>query len=45
MKVRAIIPDHIVEEIRAYGGAKTITKALHIALKEWIELERGEEQT
>ena len=43
MKVTAIIPDHIVKEIRAYSGAKTITKALHIALKEWIELKRVKE--
>jgi hypothetical protein len=43
MKVIFTIPDQIFEEIRAYSGATTITKALHIALKEWIELKRVKE--
>jgi hypothetical protein len=43
MKVTTTISDQIVEEIKAFSGAKTITKALHIALKEWIELKRVKE--
>ena len=40
MKVTVIMSDQIVDEIKEYSGAKTITKALHIALKEWIEFKR-----
>jgi hypothetical protein len=43
MKVTTNIPDQIVEEISAFSGTKTITKTLHIALKEWIELKRMKE--
>ncbi len=39
MKVTALIPDKLVEEVRQYAGGKTITEALIIALGEWRSLQ------
>jgi hypothetical protein len=43
MKVTAIIPDELVEEIRKYTGGKNITDSLIIALKAWLSSEKMKE--
>lgn len=40
MKVTAIIPDKIVEEVRKLTGARNITESLIVALEEWVALKR-----
>jgi len=34
MKVTALIPDEIVDEVKNYSGGKNITDAITIALKD-----------
>jgi len=36
MKVTAILPDELINEIKKYSRGKTITESLKIALKDWI---------
>lgn len=36
MKVTALIPDELVEEVKALSAGKNITDALTIALREWV---------
>jgi hypothetical protein len=43
MKVTAMIPDQLVNEIRQYSGAKNITESLIIALNEWLALKKIKE--
>ncbi len=38
MKVTAIIPDNLVEEVRFYSKGKNITESMIIALNEWLGL-------
>ena len=38
MKVTAIIPDHLVEEVKYYSKGKNITDSMIIALNEWLGL-------
>lgn len=38
MKVTAIIPDEIVNDIKQYTNGNTLTDCLIIALEEWISL-------
>ncbi len=38
MKVTANIADGIIEEVKELTNQSTITKAITIALKEWIDL-------
>ena len=38
MKVTAIIPDNLVEEVKYYSKGKNITDSMIIALNEWIGL-------
>ena len=40
MKVTAIIPDHLIEEVKEMSGAKNITESLIIALQEWTEMKQ-----
>jgi len=40
MKVTALIPDDIINEVKALSGGETITEAITIALKEWINQTR-----
>ncbi len=40
MKVTAIIPDAIVEDVIKLTGAKNITESLIVALEEWVALKR-----
>ena len=38
MKVTAIIADDLVNNVKAYTRSSTITEAITIALKDWIDL-------
>ncbi|MDR1893192.1 MAG: hypothetical protein LBQ61_00685 [Spirochaetales bacterium] len=38
MKVTAIIADDLVNDIKAYTHSSTVTEALTIALKDWIDI-------
>lgn len=40
MKVTALIPDDIVDEVKNYSGGKNITDAITIALKEWLKIQK-----
>lgn len=40
MKVTALIPDDIVEEVKNYAQGKNLTECLIIALKEWLCLKK-----
>lgn len=40
MKVTALIPDQLVNEVKKYSGGKNITDSLVIALGEWISLKK-----
>ena len=40
MKVTAIIPDSLVQTVKAKTHGKNITDALIIALKEWLSLKK-----
>ncbi|WP_432713680.1 type II toxin-antitoxin system VapB family antitoxin [Pedobacter sp.] len=43
MKVTAIIDDKIIEEAMKYSNASTITDALKVALKSYINLQKIKE--
>ena len=38
MKVTALIPDKLVQQIKHYSQAKNLTGGLVIALEEWVAL-------
>jgi hypothetical protein len=38
MKVTAIIADKLVNDVKAYSRSSTITEAITIALKDWLEI-------
>lgn len=38
MKVTALIPDQLIEEVRRFSGGKNITESLVVALDEWLAL-------
>lgn len=40
MKVTAILPDDIVDDVQKYSGGRNITDSLIIALKEWLYVKR-----
>ncbi|MBA4418153.1 MAG: DUF2191 domain-containing protein [Syntrophus sp. (in: bacteria)] len=40
MKVTAIIPDQLIEEVKRVSGAKNITESLIVALQEWTAMKR-----
>jgi len=40
MKVTALIPDKIVNEVKQYTGGKNLTESLILALKEWVSLKK-----
>lgn len=40
MKVTAIIPDEIVNDVRKYTGGKNITESLIKALSDWLYTRR-----
>lgn len=43
MKVTAIIPDELIEEVKKYTKGKNITESLTIALKAWLSSEKVKE--
>ncbi len=43
MKVTALIPDDIVNDVKQYAGGKNITECLIVALEEWISLKKIKE--
>jgi hypothetical protein len=38
MKVTAIIADDLVNDVKAYTQSSTITEAITIALKDWVDI-------
>ena len=40
MKVTALIPDEILDEVKNYSGGKNITDAITIALKDWLKIQK-----
>jgi len=40
MKVTALIPDNIVQEVNRNASGKNLTESLVIALKEWLSLKK-----
>lgn len=38
MKVTAILPDELIEDIQVYSGGKNITESLKKALSEWVKI-------
>ena len=38
MKVTAIIPETLIDEVKKYSKGKNITESLKIALKEWLDI-------
>jgi len=38
MKVTAIIADDLINEVKAYTRSSTITEAITIALKDWLDI-------
>ena len=38
MKVTAIIADDLVNDVKAYTKSSTITEAITIALKDWLDI-------
>ena len=40
MKVTAIIPDEIIDDVRKYTGGKNITDSLIKALNDWLYRQR-----
>ena len=40
MKVTALIPDEIVDEVKNYSGGKNITDSITIALTEWLKIQK-----
>jgi len=43
MKVTAIIPDELINDIKSYSKGKNITESLIIVLNEWVELKKIKE--
>ena len=37
MKVTALVPDHLISEIKTYAKGKILTESLTIALEEWLQ--------
>lgn len=40
MKVTALIPDSLVEDVKKFSKGKNITESLIIALNEWIKIQK-----
>jgi hypothetical protein len=38
MKVTAIIADRLINDVKAHSRSATITEAITVALKDWLEL-------
>lgn len=40
MKVTALIPDRLVEEVRRHAKTKNLTQSLMVALREWLAMRK-----
>ncbi len=40
MKVTALLPDQLIDEIRRFTKGKTLTESLMLALKEWLTFKK-----
>ena len=40
MKVTAIIPDDLINSVKEHTQSETITEAITIALKDWIDIHK-----
>jgi len=40
MKVTALIPDELVNEVKQYAGGNNLTESLIVALQEWLSLKK-----
>ena len=40
MKVTALIPDDLVNEVKEVASGKNLTESLIIALKEWLNIQK-----
>ena len=40
MKITALIPDEIVDEVKSFSGGKNITESITIALTDWLKIQR-----
>ena len=40
MKITALIPDNLIEEVKEYTQGKNITESLIKALTEWIQMQK-----
>jgi len=40
MKVTALLPDQLVEEVKAHAKGQTLTESLTLALEEWLRLKK-----
>ncbi|MCA9422471.1 MAG: hypothetical protein KC592_15735 [Nitrospira sp.] len=40
MKVTALLPDELVEEVKAHAKGQTLTESLTLALEEWLRLKK-----
>ena len=38
MKVTAIIADELINDVKAYTRSSTVTEAITIALKDWLDI-------
>jgi hypothetical protein len=38
MKVTAIIDDNLINDVKTYTNSSTITEAITIALKDWLDI-------
>ena len=43
MKVTAIIADDLVNNVKAYTNSSTVTEAITIALKDWLDIHKIKE--
>ncbi len=40
MKITALIPDNLIEEVKDYTNGKNITESLIKALSEWLQMQK-----
>lgn len=40
MKVTALLPDQLIEEVKAHAKGQTLTESLTLALEEWLRLKK-----
>jgi hypothetical protein len=40
MKVTALLPEEMINEVRKFSGGKNITESLHIALNDYLQRQK-----